>query len=924
MLLIPNSLHHQDSVEKPKLHLRINSFFILDFYYVKISLSKSVLQELSSSNFLPRSSFAFLSLNGKKIGDNKFTEVEIDAPIKSYGNINRCYHTLEDPDNCTTIAYGILGPSEPWIHSVMDYVAKTNNLQMDTDVKYIGEKNQKEFSEYLMENINQTQLGVIFCTGAWNLLDYATVPCHFSTETDKKLIMYNIVYNVSEYIRPPHGDDFRISHPKDPEATGLKISLDNAILAYFSIDKEAKGDREIDLFTEDNSLYPKITVEAQDFPKTHFRFLIGSDVINVFGCLQFAIPYMLNFLITSFEIVREKSKRLREGLSGMGMSATAYWFSWVITCLIINAMVTTSTVLSGRIFGFAYFTDTPFAIIFGMFFTLGLSFQTLAFWISTISANATIAYVFSYGVLLVSVILTLFINNIAACSLVFMNNAPSWFLPIRWLFQFAPAFNYSIIFLLIGYKSGNHFDNIKNYWVTGPGFTSDDLFIDFHEKITNLAEFNIPSVWKLTEGVLWNIFIYLLLTWYCDNVLAHNRGTSSSPFFFLQRQYWSRLAHEAKDKANVIHSPKIHSSTHNDFNYKDINVENSIEEERERVIKNQQLGAECKGLRIIGMNKIHRSSVFGFASKKDVHAVKDVYLEVDDGELLSLLGHNGAGKTTLMGVLTGLMKPTSGTAEMYNYDISEDMDSIRQFMGICPQFDILWDELTAQEHLQLFAKLKGIPEHRIPSEIDKRLRDVNLMPVKNAQAGTFSGGMKRRLSMAIAFIGDPKIVFLDEPTTGMDPKNRRYIWELIQKMKEGRVVILTTHAMEEADILSDRIAVISEGTLRCVGTGLYLKNRYGDGYRLSIVVSKEDVEDMSVEVLKIIPSGRILDCSGGSILVGVPIVKVEELKQFFKIMENKITTTEALQFKGRVKDWGLSNTTLEEVFMKITHTAKGE
>mmetsp|Transcript_33156 Transcript_33156/g.30077 ORF Transcript_33156/g.30077 Transcript_33156/m.30077 type:complete len:98 (+) Transcript_33156:708-1001(+) len=95
--------------------------------------------------------------------------------------------------------------------------------------------------------------------------------------------------------------------------------------------------------------------------------------------------------------------------------------------------------------------------------------------------------------------------------------------------------------------------------------------------------------------------------------------------------------------------------------------------------------------------------------------------------------------------------------------------------------------------------------------------------------------MKRRMSMAIAFIGDPKVVFLDEPTTGMDPKNRRYVWELIQNMKKGRVVILTTHAMEEADILSDRIAVIVGGSIKCVGTPLYLKNNYGDGYRLSIV-----------------------------------------------------------------------------------------
>jgi ABC-type multidrug transport system ATPase subunit len=249
---------------------------------------------------------------------------------------------------------------------------------------------------------------------------------------------------------------------------------------------------------------------------------------------------------------------------------------------------------------------------------------------------------------------------------------------------------------------------------------------------------------------------------------------------------------------------------------------------------------------------------------------------------------------------------------MYNYDITQpkDMDSIRQIMGVCPQFDILWNELTAAEHLYIFARLKGnkifnktrhldaycylfydcqcliysigLPAYQVPAEIDKRLSEVNLTSVKYAQAGTFSGGMKRRLSMAVAFIGDPKVVFLDEPTTGMDPKNRRHVWELIQKMKKGRVVILTTHAMEEADALSDRIAVVSHGSLKCIGTGLYLKNKYGDGYRLSIVVEKDDVEFMRNEIVRLIPSGKILDWSGGSILVGVPLISVEELKTFFK------------------------------------------
>jgi ABC-type multidrug transport system, ATPase component len=170
----------------------------------------------------------------------------------------------------------------------------------------------------------------------------------------------------------------------------------------------------------------------------------------------------------------------------------------------------------------------------------------------------------------------------------------------------------------------------------------------------------------------------------------------------------------------------------------------------------------------------------------------------------------------------------------------------------------------------------------IPYEIDTRLKEVNLLDVKKARAGTFSGGMKRRLSMAIAFTGNPKIVFLDEPTTGMDPKNRRYIWDLVLRMKKGRVIILTTHAMEEADILSDRIAVIVDGMLKCIGTPLYLKNRFGDGYRLSIVTSASEVKSVIDHVKTIIPSGKVLDSSGGSIIFGVPLINISELQSFFR------------------------------------------
>lgn len=156
-------------------------------------------------------------------------------------------------------------------------------------------------------------------------------------------------------------------------------------------------------------------------------------------------------------------------------------------------------------------------------------------------------------------------------------------------------------------------------------------------------------------------------------------------------------------------------------------------------------------------------------------------------------------------------------------------------MGVVPQFDILWGELTAGEHMRMFCKIKGIPDEDIEQVTEDLLKDVGLSDVLNARTYSFSGGMKRRLSVAISAIGDPKIIFMDEPTTGMDPVSRRDVWTLIQKLKKNKVIILTTHAMEEADILSDRIAVVCDGKLKCVGTPLYLKNAFGDGYRINMV-----------------------------------------------------------------------------------------
>jgi ABC-type multidrug transport system ATPase subunit len=152
-------------------------------------------------------------------------------------------------------------------------------------------------------------------------------------------------------------------------------------------------------------------------------------------------------------------------------------------------------------------------------------------------------------------------------------------------------------------------------------------------------------------------------------------------------------------------------------------------------------------------------------------------------------------------MLSGLTPATSGDGLIYGYSVKAQIPEIRALMGICPQHDILFDDLTAREHIELYAGLKGVSATERQTLIDERLKAVRLHTVADVRAGTYSGGMKRRLSLVISTIGDPKIIFMDEPTTGMDPVNRRHVWSFIEKFKKNRVIVLTTHSMEEADVV---------------------------------------------------------------------------------------------------------------------------
>ena len=203
----------------------------------------------------------------------------------------------------------------------------------------------------------------------------------------------------------------------------------------------------------------------------------------------------------------------------------------------------------------------------------------------------------------------------------------------------------------------------------------------------------------------------------------------------------------------------------------------------------------------------------------EVTAVNGLSLEVRQGEMFGFLGPNGAGKTTTISMLCGLLRPTSGSAFVAGYDVTKDGTKMKQHIGVCPQEAAVFKFLTGRENIELLGNLHGIEKAALHARIDALLAESDFAEAAQRRAKGYSGGMMRQLNLLMALVGDPEIVFLDEPTVGMDARARRRTWEYIGSLKDqGKTVILTTHYIEEAQALSDRVGIIDYGELIALGT----------------------------------------------------------------------------------------------------------
>ena len=228
---------------------------------------------------------------------------------------------------------------------------------------------------------------------------------------------------------------------------------------------------------------------------------------------------------------------------------------------------------------------------------------------------------------------------------------------------------------------------------------------------------------------------------------------------------------------------------------------------------------------------------------KNITAVDKLHLEIKQGELFSLLGVNGAGKTTTIKMLTGLTKPTSGDAFVGGYSIAKESEQVKRLIGVSPQETAVAPNLTVEENLELICGIHEFSKEKTLSKTKELSEQFSLETVLKRKAGKLSGGWQRRVNIAMALISEPKILFLDEPTLGLDVIARHDLWETIRSLKGKITIILTTHYTEEAQALSDRIGIMKNGRLLAVGTAEELKRKVGcnDFERVFVSIVKEDV-----------------------------------------------------------------------------------
>ena len=568
-------------------------------------------------------------------------------------------------------------------------------------------------------------------------------------------------------------------------------------------------------------------MKAYPFPA--YSTNLGSTYAAVFFGLAFVFAFVIAAASMCQSVVLEKELRLREGLELMGASRRAYWGSWFTTSYASLALVSFLVAAIG-----SYpFKHTDWTVTFTFLCVWSAQLVCFCFFLSACFRDAKVAAV--AGALAYVLTWTPGVAAAAAAP----DGSSAWLactalMPASGVYMWGWA-----VAILENAQRGARWDTLFR-----------NLLADDEASGAASGTFSAGGVLVVA---LANALAYGALAWAADTgALRALPARAAAAFAWPTPKRGGGREGEARRSPRRSETERKSGIAAASAGAWDVAaIPNGIERDRSANLPTEP--HPHAAVRVANVSKTFAGTT---------RALDGVSFAARRGEITALLGHNGAGKTTLLSLVTGATSDFEGDAFVDGVDVKKHPRRARASLGVCPQHDVLWPSLTAREHLELFAALRApdaevagsVPGggERAAARVAASLAAAGLARDADRLAGTLSGGQRRRLSLAIAFIGEPSVVLLDEPTAGMDPLARRHAWDVIRKMAGRRggappaaekkapvSVLLTTHFMDEADALSDRVAVMHSGKLACAGSPLFIKASFGGGYVLRLRVRRD-------------------------------------------------------------------------------------
>ncbi|XP_005244475.3 glucosylceramide transporter ABCA12 [Falco peregrinus] len=629
----------------------------------------------------------------------------------------------------------------------------------------------------------------------------------------------------------------------------------------------------IELQTGKNPEEIAVQVQAMPYPCYNKDMFLTSVTYSLpFALMAAWVLFIADFVKT---LVQEKDLRLYEYMKMMGVNASSHFIAWFIECAIFLLITVTFLIIVLKVGDILPKTNTVLLFLYLMDYSL--SIIAMSYFISVFFNNTNIAALVGSLVYILTFfpfIVLLVIENHLSFSVKSLLSLLS-----------PTAFSYASQY-------------IARYEAQGIGLQWDNMY-----KSPMIGD-NTSFGW-MCWLILIDSLIYFILGWYIRNVFPGRYGMAAPWYFPLLPSYWFEYNSYLpfwNDKRGGLLFTRLMLRKEATLNNKICAPPPHLEPEPTDL---------TLGVSLRGITKVYGSKA----------AVNNLSLNFYEGNITSLLGHNGAGKTTTISILTGLFPTSSGTIFVYGKDIRTDQEVIRKNMGVCMQHNVLFNYLTTKEHLLLYGYIK-VPhwsKQELYQEVKRTLKETGLYSHRHKLAGSLSGGMKRKLSIAIALLGGSRVVILDEPSTGVDPCSRRSIWEIISKNKKGRTIILSTHHLDEAEVLSDRIAFLEQGGLKCCGSPFYLKDTFGDGYHLTLTKKKNMVEECDTTAVTTLiqshlPEAYLKEDIGGELVYVLPPFKSTVSGAYQALLRALDTSLSDLHLGC----YGISNTTVEEVFLNLT------